>query len=236
VDKLAEGKRKVRCLVTAGPTYEPVDAVRRITNFSTGRLGTLLAAFLQQRGYEVILLRGRMSSWGEVPYGCRVISFGTTEELIQALEQQQGTGVDAVFHVAAVSDFRPVEVRSSDGKAIGQIGQGKIPSRTKELWIRLVPSPKVIDRLRGWFPRAWIVGWKYEVEGTQAEALARGQDQIRRTRTDGCVVNGPAYGPGFGWISGSGEKILCPDESFLFEVLEQRLQWFCRSISGTSAD
>ena len=217
----------IRCLVTAGPTYEPVDAVRRITNFSTGRLGTLLAAFLQKRGYEVILLRGVMSRWTEKPpQGCQLIPFGTTEELVEELKRLRATRIDAVFHVAAVSDFRPVEIRSSEGNIIREVGRGKISSRTKEVWIRLVPNQKVIDRLRDWFPKAWIVGWKYEVEGTQAEALARGQEQIRRTRTDGCVVNGPAYGSGFAWMTASGEVFPCPDEKTLFSTLEQGLQRF----------
>ena len=46
----------MNCIVTAGPTYEPLDDVRRLTNFSTGRLGTELANFLAARGHTVILL------------------------------------------------------------------------------------------------------------------------------------------------------------------------------------
>ncbi|HYG35630.1 MAG TPA: phosphopantothenoylcysteine decarboxylase, partial [Clostridia bacterium] len=46
----------MRCIVTAGPTYESLDNVRRLTNFSTGRLGSELVNFLTERGHEVILL------------------------------------------------------------------------------------------------------------------------------------------------------------------------------------
>ena len=46
----------MNCIVTAGPTYEPLDDVRRLTNFSTGRLGTELANFLVARGHQVTLL------------------------------------------------------------------------------------------------------------------------------------------------------------------------------------
>jgi phosphopantothenoylcysteine synthetase/decarboxylase len=53
----------MNCIVTAGPTYEPLDDVRRITNFSTGRLGTELANFLAARGHHVILLIGVMSTY-----------------------------------------------------------------------------------------------------------------------------------------------------------------------------
>jgi len=53
----------MRCLVTAGPTYEPLDAVRRLTNFSTGRLGSELAAFLAAHGHKVRLLLGEQATF-----------------------------------------------------------------------------------------------------------------------------------------------------------------------------
>src|SRR3954471_6241897 len=53
----------VHCLVTAGPTYEPLDEVRRLTNFSTGQLGTELAAFLTANGHRVTLLIGEQSTY-----------------------------------------------------------------------------------------------------------------------------------------------------------------------------
>jgi phosphopantothenoylcysteine synthetase/decarboxylase len=55
----------MNCIVTAGPTYEPLDDVRRLTNFSTGRLGTELANFLAARGHKVILLIGE--PWPRMP-------------------------------------------------------------------------------------------------------------------------------------------------------------------------
>src|SRR5580658_4971705 len=53
----------MNCIVTAGPTYEPLDDVRRLTNFSTGRLGTELANYLVARGHKVILLIGEMATY-----------------------------------------------------------------------------------------------------------------------------------------------------------------------------
>ena len=53
----------MKCIVTAGPTYEPLDQVRRLTNFSTGRLGAGLAEYLVRRGHEVTLLLGELSTW-----------------------------------------------------------------------------------------------------------------------------------------------------------------------------
>ena len=53
----------MNCIVTAGPTYEPLDDVRRLTNFSTGRLGTELANYLAARGHNVILLLGEPATY-----------------------------------------------------------------------------------------------------------------------------------------------------------------------------
>ena len=52
----------MHCIVTAGPTYEPIDQVRRLTNHSTGQLGTGLAKRLADDGHEVTLLRGRSAT------------------------------------------------------------------------------------------------------------------------------------------------------------------------------
>src|ERR1017187_8769832 len=53
----------MKCIVTAGPTYEPLDGVRRLTNFSSGRLGSELASFLTARGHETTLLIGQQATF-----------------------------------------------------------------------------------------------------------------------------------------------------------------------------
>ena len=53
----------MNCIVTAGPTFEPLDDVRRLTNFSTGRLGTELANFLAAHGHQVTLLIGESATY-----------------------------------------------------------------------------------------------------------------------------------------------------------------------------
>ena len=55
----------------------------------------------------------------------------------------------------------------------------------------------VLARLREWFPHARLVGWKYELAGTSADAFAKAWRQIEECRLDACVLNGAAYGPGF---------------------------------------
>src|SRR5436309_12988718 len=83
---------RVHCLVTAGPTYEPLDEVRRLTNFSTGQLGTELAAFFTTNGHRVTLLIGEQSTYRGIRLAETIEIFGTTADLHQrlALHGQNG--------------------------------------------------------------------------------------------------------------------------------------------------
>lgn len=212
----------MRCLVTAGPTFEPLDQVRRLTNFSTGRLGAELAGTLADRGHEVILLRGETATWpATARAGVRGQPFTTTADLRARLAGLAGAGVDAVFHAAAVSDFGFGKVweRQADG-SLAEARAGKLSTRGGSLLAELVPTPKVIAELRDWFPRAYLVGWKYEVDGDRDTALREAREQIRVCRTDACVANGPAYGDGFGLVqAGTTGGRHCDSRSALFAAL-----------------
>lgn len=198
----------MRCVVTAGPTFEPLDEVRRLTNFSSGRLGTLLACHLAGEGHAVTLLRGAQSVWpatDALAAGVQVTDFGSTNDLRTHLEREAETRTDAVFHAAAVSDFHFGRVwRRGADHGLVEVRAGKLDTRQGALLAELLPTPKLLAALRDWFPGAWLVGWKYEVEGDRRGAIARAQSQIRDCRTNACVVNGPAYGVGFGVLGAAG--------------------------------
>src|SRR5262245_57264048 len=95
----------MNCVVTAGPTYESLDEVRRLTNFSTGRLGSELVNFLSARGHRVTLLIGQQATWRGERQAKRVETFTTTANLREHLQALSSQPVEAVFHAAAVSDF-----------------------------------------------------------------------------------------------------------------------------------
>ncbi len=193
----------MHCLVTAGPTCEPLDRVRRLTNFSTGRLGVELANFLTNAGHRVTLLLGEQATWAGEPHASRVVRFSTTADLWEQLRSLAGNDVHALFHAAAVSDFRfgKVWLRDSSGQLTEQ-QSGKFSTSTGQLLAELVPTPKLIAKLRDWFPRTCLVGWKYEVDGDQRTAVQAAERQLAACRTDACVANGPAYGAGFGLVQG----------------------------------
>ncbi len=219
----------VRCIVTAGPTFEPLDQVRRLTNFSTGKLGTQLAQFLISRGAEVLLLRGVASTFTETVIGAQIEPFDTTTSLAKKLEDRAGEGIRAVFHAAAVSDFGFGRIlKETAGGSMQKVCSGKLPTRelasagdlrSAGYFVELLPTPKIISRLREWFPEAYVLGGNYEVEGSRTDAVKLGGEQIALNRTDGCVVNGPAYGAGFAWVGRHGEIIDLPSVSELFEYL-----------------
>ncbi len=212
----------MRCIVTAGPTYEPLDQVRRLTNFSTGRLGSELADFLAGHGHEVTLLLGEHATYRTPSRAFAVESFTTTSDLRDRLRARAGAAVAAVFHAAAVSDFAFGQVwrRSMEGELI-PVKSGKLSTREGPLLAELLPTPKIIGELRGWFPEALLAGWKFEVEGDSARVVSLAEDQMAACRTDACVANGPAYGPGFGLIQRHGPSVHVPDADALFESLER---------------
>ena len=213
----------MNCIVTAGPTFEPLDDVRRLTNFSTGRLGTELANFLAARGHKVVLLIGETAVYSGERNAQRVEIFTTTADLREKLKLLSAKKADAIFHAAAVSDFFFGRIFAPDAaNKLAEIKSGgKISTGQGKLLAELLPTPKIISELRGWFPKAKITGWKFETDGGRADAIALARKQIADCRTDLCVVNGPAYGEGFGLISHDIKEAHLPNPPVLFDVLEK---------------
>ena len=188
----------MRVVVTCGPSYEPIDEVRRITNFSTGELGTILANHLAKAGCEVVCYRGVGATTTQKITGARVVPFGTNQHLQSELEVlAEPETVGAVFHAAALVDYRVKSVLTSTGTTVAA---SKIPSRAGELTVTLAPYTKLIHKLRELFPKSRIVGWKYELVGSRADVLAAAIRQLSESHTDACVMNGAAYGGGFGFL------------------------------------
>jgi phosphopantothenoylcysteine synthetase/decarboxylase len=210
----------MRIVITGGPASEPIDQVRFITNQSTGELAVKLAQGFLAAGHQVDLFLGRGATW-------RLESakfFQTNEDLCRLLgEMTDRGGVDAVLHAAALSDFG-VARRMVSGRATEA---AKISSDAETIELQLVPKPKLIRHLRGWFSSAYIIGWKFELEGTPGDAVKEGVQQIELNRTNACVVNGSAFGPGFGFCSAQGLVRTLPTKEAL-------ATWLAEFVTGTS--
>ena len=192
-----------RVVVTCGPSYEPIDEVRRITNQSTGKLGIRLSNRLAAAGFQVTCLKGVGALHPEPLFPeVELVRFTTNDHLLERMtalaEREQ---VAAVFHAAALCDFKVRTVQDEAGVATGT---AKLSSRTGELTLILQPATKIIGHLRPLFPDARIVGWKYELEGSREEVIEKGARQLRENGSDLCVLNGRAYGSGFGALTPDG--------------------------------
>lgn len=197
-------------LITCGPSYEPIDQVRRITNFSTGRLGITLANAFTDAGHRVFCLKGEQATDPTPLRAHRTIPFTTNDDLALKLPQLASENIHAIFHAAALCDFKVASVQNPAGE---KITSAKFPTRAEKLTLTLAPTTKILPQLRRWFPGSKIVGWKYELTGPRDQAVNKALQQIAEASTDACVLNGAAYGPGFLFCS--------PDSSVALPTLHE---------------
>ncbi len=153
------GKRDMsglRILVISGPTREPIDDVRSITNKSTGRSGVELAIEAYMRNACVEMWFG--ISGAKPPEYIAARGFESVSDLVTMVEDMHE--YDIIINCAAISDY------TLDKQA------GKISSDKKEMTLKLHHAPKIIKLLRDRYPEAFLVGYKAEV-GLGKEALVR---------------------------------------------------------------
>lgn len=168
----------MKLLVTAGATREPLDAVRFLSNVSTGRTGANLAAELAARGHEVTLLRGEGAA--DAPANMDTATFSSAKDLLAQLRQRL-TGGDyaAVIMSAAVADYRPVRTVA-----------GKIDSAVATLALELVRNPKLLPQLRGLSPAPLrVIGFKLTVGADAAARQAAVTAQFAAGGVDAVVHN-----------------------------------------------
>lgn len=147
-----------KLLVTGGPTPVPIDAVRRLTNRFSGKLGITIAEELYLRGAEALLVHGGSVTRPPDHLPHRLAeTFDDYSELVMAALAEGG--YEAGIFTAAVADYRPQEVR-----------EGKTPSGGALRQITLVPTPKVIQQVREAYPALAMVTFKFE-ENISHEAL-----------------------------------------------------------------
>ncbi len=203
----------MKIIITCGPSYEPIDGMRRITNASTGELGMMLAEVMCAAGHEVTVFKGEMAASVHPVGAAEVVRFSTNDDLLAKLQQMSA---DAVFHAAALCDFRVKTTRMADGSISTD---GKVSTRAGDVTLTLTPTTKVLPALRSIFPAALIVGWKYEIDGGRADLVGKAVRQISECKTDGCVVNGPAWGAGFGFVAGDSAVTELPDRPAICQFL-----------------
>jgi phosphopantothenoylcysteine decarboxylase/phosphopantothenate--cysteine ligase len=172
----------VRLLVTAGPTREPLDAVRVLTNRSSGRMGVALAVAARELGADVSVLAGAGVA---VPGGMQVEWFETAADLGRLLEVRAAKA-DAVLHAAAVADFRPASVAT-----------GKLDRRQGAQQVALEPVADLAAGMTRTDGRPYLVIFAAEPAiGLEERALRK----LSEKRADAVIAN-PIDEPGLGMES-----------------------------------
>jgi phosphopantothenoylcysteine decarboxylase/phosphopantothenate--cysteine ligase len=163
-----------RVIVTAGPTLEPIDPVRAVTNRSSGKMGYAIAAAAQRAGAEVTLVSGPTAL--HVPFGVALVRIETAAELSAAVLSAL-PGADAVVMAAAIADYRPA--RPADHKL-------KKREQGAELSLALVRNPDVLQAVVATRdPRTLVVGFKAET----GDAVAEASRMLREKGLDLVVAN-----------------------------------------------
>ena len=150
-----------RVLVTAGPTREPIDPVRYISNRSSGKMGHAIATAALRRGAEVVYVTGPTSL--TPPAGAVCVPVQTAEEMREAALHHL-PGCSVVIKAAAVADYRAREPRTS-----------KIKSMKKDegLTLELAPNPDILRMLAAQKGGAFLVGFAAETDDVRAHAEAK---------------------------------------------------------------
>ncbi len=155
------GKRYT-LLITAGPTREPIDPVRFISNYSTGTLGYTLAALARSRGHQVTLISGPTDL--AMPKGVKAVPVQTAGEMEQAVIRSFPKA-DALIMGAAVADFRPIRVATQKIKRSGVSG-------SLRLWqLELIENPDIVARAASQRKASQaVVGFALETERVLSNA------------------------------------------------------------------
>jgi phosphopantothenoylcysteine synthetase/decarboxylase len=185
-------------LVTAGNTQTPVDRVRCITNFFSGRTGARIAASAFDRGHTVTFLTSHpevladLSSKrhrGEPDF--RVRTYRTFDDLEAAMGDEIARGgFDAVIHAAAVSDYRVAGIFTHSDGQFKDASAGKVKGSHPELWLKLVPTPKLVDKVRSeWHFGGVLVKFKLEARLSEPELQVVAEKARVHSRADFMVAN-----------------------------------------------
>lgn len=163
-----------KVLITAGPTEEPIDPVRVLTNRSSGKMGYALAAAAAARGADVTLVSGPVSI--TAPQGVKIIKVKTAQEMFLAVTEHAKDN-DIVIGCAAVSDYR-----------VEKIAEKKIKKQDDkdELTLKLVKNPDIIATVGHMeHKRPFTVGFAAETDNTEAYA----KEKIAKKNLDLIVLN-----------------------------------------------
>jgi phosphopantothenoylcysteine decarboxylase/phosphopantothenate--cysteine ligase len=174
-----------KILITAGPTWIPIDNVRVITNVFKGTLGFIIAKEAVNRGAKVTLLLGPSSLCpvSKAHSKLRIIRFRFFEDIYKLMKKEiSSKKYDVVIQSAAIGDYAPI-----------QFFNGKIKSGKKNLIIKLKPTIKIIDQIKKWDKKVFLVKFKVESDSLRKDLIEGAYKSMLFSNADLIVANDLKY-------------------------------------------
>ena len=162
----------MKFLVTAGPTREPIDPVRYVSNRSSGKMGYAIAEAALESGHEVILISGQVSL--QPPRAAKLVAVSTSDEMFDAVHRD-ASKCDICVMCAAVADYKPASVSPT-----------KIKKRSENVSLELIPTRDILDSLGHWHDRRFlVVGFAAETNDVEKNAARK----LREKNCDIIIAN-----------------------------------------------
>jgi phosphopantothenoylcysteine decarboxylase/phosphopantothenate--cysteine ligase len=162
----------VRFLITAGPTREPIDPVRYISNRSSGKMGYAISEAALDAGHHVILISGPVNI--DPPPDAKLLSVSTSDQMFDAVHRHSGK-CDVCVLCAAVADYKPAKVSPT-----------KIKKRSGKFSLELIPTRDILDSLGHRQDRQFVlVGFAAETQDVEENAAQK----LREKNCDIIVAN-----------------------------------------------
>jgi phosphopantothenoylcysteine decarboxylase/phosphopantothenate--cysteine ligase len=168
---------RVTFLITAGPTREPIDPVRYISNRSSGKMGYAIAEAALDVGHDVILISGPVNL--DPPRNTKFISVSTSDEMFETVHRHVDES-DVCVLCAAVADYKPA-----------QVSPVKIKKRAAQVSLELIPTRDILNSLgRRQNRKFLLVGFAAETDHLEANATKK----LREKNCDIIVANDARIG------------------------------------------
>ena len=176
----------MRFLVTAGPTREPIDPIRYLSNRSSGKMGYAIAEAAINAGHDVVLISGPVDV--DPPRGAELTSVLTSDDMFDAVHEHLHD-CDVLVMCAAVADYKPK-----------QLSKTKIKKRDADLSLELIPTRDILASLPKEDRNYVVVGFAAETENVEARA----RKKLEEKNCDVIVANDVSH-PDFGMESDENE-------------------------------
>jgi len=161
-------------LISTGATFEAIDAMRGITNRSSGKMGVEIAKEAYRRGANVTLLCGQLHT--HVPTVFNRIDVESTQEMMDVIAKQIES-TDIYVSAAAISDFK-----------IEDYCENKYPSE-EDITIKFARLPKLLESIKQLNPDTFVVGFKAEAGVSEDELISKAQNRMIKYNTDIMIAN-----------------------------------------------